>query len=190
MVNCIVFNPAADRLKAAAYGWDGSVYRAIAVDSSGMLQLSPQNPIAVTATDFDIRSLSSSTDSVLVTAIDLDIRNLSGTQDSVQLQSCGFVEDNITVTVPSGTTYLLTKNISAYRENSYFIRNTGGGTVTVTLQLAPLDDTNYYIDNSSAQGVGTSSNNLNAATTVMKFARLRVVASTNTGVVVYYNGRA
>lgn len=190
MANYNVFNPAAERLKAAAYGWDGSKYTGMAVDTSGRMLLSPQNVVTVTATDFDIRSLSYNTDSVLVTALDLDIRNLSGTQDSVQILNCGFVEDNITITVPSGTTYLLTKNISAYRENSYFIRNTGGATVTVTLQLAPIDDTNYYIDNSSAQGVGVSSNNLNAATTVMKFARLRVVASTNTGVVVYYNGRA
>jgi hypothetical protein len=190
MVNCIVFNPAAERLKAAAYGWDGSDYKAVAVDSNGRLQLSPQNPIAVTATDFDIRSLNSSTDSVLVTALDLDIRNLSGTQDSVQLQSCGFVEDNISVTVLSGTTFLLTKNISGYRQNSYFIRNTGGATVTVTLQLAPIDDTNYYINHSTPQGVGVSSNSLNAATTVMKYARLRVVASANTRIVVYYNGRA
>ena len=190
MPNYIVFNTAAESLKAAAFGWNGSKYTAIAVDTSGMLLLSPQNIVTVTATDFDIRSLSYNTDSVLVTALDLDIRNLSGTQDSVQMLNCGFVEDNITITVPSGTTYLLTKNISEYRENSYFIRNTGAATVTVTLQLAPIDDTNYYVDNSTAQGVAASTNNLNAATTLMKYARLKVVAATNVSVVVYYNGRA
>ena len=190
MPNYLVFNNDASDLKTLIYGVDGTDYKPIAVDSSGMFLFSPLSVITVAATNLDIRSLSSARDSVVVTATDLDIRNLNGSQDSVQVSSQGFIEDTITTTVPSGTTYLLTKNIGQYRENSYFIRNNGSSSITVTLQVAPVDDNNYYVDHSSAQSVSGSSNNITSVTIPMKFARLRVVASTNTNVVAYYNGRA
>ena len=85
---------------------------------------------------------------------------------------------------------MLTKNISQYSQNSYFIRNNGSSSITVTLQVASVDTDMYYEDNSSAQNVSTSSNNITSTTVAMKYARLKVVASTDTNVVAYYNGRA
>ncbi|WP_419763406.1 DUF6385 domain-containing protein [Desulforamulus ruminis] len=38
-----------------------------------------------------------------------------------------------------------------YRENSYFIRNNGSSSITVTLQVAPADNNNYYVDNSTGK---------------------------------------
>ena len=190
MPNYLVFNSDASKLKTMIYGIDGSVFKPIAVDSNGMFLFSPLSIITVTATDLDIRNLSSDQDSMLVVATDLDIRNLSGTQDSVQISGQGFVEDTITTTVVSGITYLLTKNISQYSQNSFFIRNNGSSSITVTLQVAPVDTDIYYVDNSSAQNVLTSNNNITSTTVAMKYARLKVVASTNTNVVAYYNGRA
>ena len=170
-MNDLVFNNTAENLQTAFYGLYGAVYKPIAVDSNGYFLFSSLSVITITATN-------------------LDIRNLRGTQDSVQVSSMGFVEDNVTMTVPSGTNFVLTENISLYSENSFFIRNTGPATVTVTLQVAPLDNPSYYVGNSTAQGVASSTNTINAVTLPMKFARLQVVASTNTGVIVYYNGRA
>ncbi|KGK90939.1 hypothetical protein DP73_05660 [Desulfosporosinus sp. HMP52] len=190
MPNYLVFNCDASKLKTMIYGVDGNQFRPIAVDSSGMFLFSPLSIVTVTATNLDIRSLSSDQDSVFVVASNLDIRNLSGTQDSVQVSSQGFVEDTITTTVASGTTYLLTKNISQYSQNSFFIRNNGSSTINVTLQVAPVDIETYYVDNSSTQSVSASSNNITSTTVAMKFARLKVVASTNTNVVAFYNGRA
>ena len=190
MANYLVFNNAANELKATVYGVSGSEFKPISVDSSGRFLFSPLSSITVTATDLDIRNLNASQDSIAVTATDLDIRNLSGTQDSVQVSSNGFVEDTLSTSVATGTVYLLTKNISQYRENSYFIRNTGASSITVTLQVAPVDSDIYYVDNSTAQSVPASTNNITSVTLPMKFARLRVVASGNTSVVIYYNGRA
>jgi len=190
MPNYLVFNSDASKLKTMIYGIDGSAFKPIAVDSNGKFLFSPLSIITVTATDLDIRNLSSAQDSILVVATSLDIRNLSGTQDSVQISSLGFVEDTISTTVASGTTYLLTKDISQYSQNSYFIRNNGSSSITVTLQVAPIDTDIYYVDNSSAQNVAASSNNITSTTVAMKYARLKVVASTNVDVVAYYNGRA
>lgn len=190
MANYLVFNCSANDLKTTVYGVYGSEFKPIAVDSSGRFLFSPVSSITVTASGLDIRSLNSSRDSILVTANGLNIRNLSGTQDSVQVSNNGFVEDTLSTSVATGTVYLLTKNISQYRENSYFIRNTGASNITVTLQVAPVDSDIYYVDNSSAQSVPASTNNITSVTVPMKFARLKVVASGNTSVVIYYNGRA
>jgi hypothetical protein len=170
-MNYFVFNNNPDSLRSSIYGSDGTQLRAVAVDSSGEIILSPNTVISVTATD-------------------LDIRNLTGATDSVLVYGQNFVEDTVTTTVPSGTTYLMVKDISPYRQNSYFIRNNGSSSVTVTLQIAPVNSDTYYVDNSSAQTVTASSNNITSVTMAMRFARLRVVATTSTSVTVYYNGRA
>lgn len=190
MPNYLVFNYNASQLKTTIYGFDGIDLHPIAVDSDGLFLFSPLSSIIVTATNLDIRSRTSGRDSVLVIANDLDIRNLNGSQDSVQISSRGFVEDTLSTTVSSGTTYLLVKDISQYSQNSYFIRNNGASSITVTLQVAPVNSDTYYVDDSSAQTVAASSNNITSTVTAMKFARLKVVASTSTSVVVYYNARA
>jgi hypothetical protein len=170
-MNYSVFNNNPDSLRTSIYGYDGTQFRAVLVSTGGELMLSPNTTIAVTAAD-------------------LDIRALSGTTDSVLVYGQNFVEDSISTTVPSGTTYLLVKDISPYRQNSYFIRNNGSSSITVTLQVAPVNSDAYYVDNSSAQSVGASSNNITSVTIAMRYARLRVAASSSTAVVAYYNGRA
>ena len=189
-MNDLVFNNTANTLNTIFYGVYGTQVKPVAVDSSGMFIFSSTNPVTITATDLDIRNLNYTTDSVTVTATDLDIRNLNGAQDSIQIYNVSFTEDNVTQTVSAGTTSLLTKDISNYSENSYFLRNTGGATLSVILQIAPINDNNFYYNDSSTQSVTTLNNIVLPVTAVMKYARLAVIASTNTGVVVYYNGRA
>ena len=173
MPNYLVFNNSAQNLRTTIYGADGSAIRPVAVDSNGDFLFSPLSVISVTATNLDIRPLTTAEDSVVVTATNLDIRDLSGTQDSVQIYSERFVEDTTSTSVPNGTTYLLTKDISAYRENSYFIRNISGASITITLQIAPVDSDAFYVNNSTPQAVAVSANNITSVTTAMKFARLK-----------------
>lgn len=189
-MNNLVFNNTAKNLNATFFGVYGNEYKPVAVDENGLFLFSSLSLITITATNLDIRSLHFATDSVTVTATNLDIRDLSGTQDSVAVSSMGFAEDTVTQTVSSGTTALLVKNISPYGENSYFIRNTGGATLTVSAQIAPADSGTFYVDSATPVTVGVNSNRIIAITTPMKYARLNVQASANTGVVAYYNGRA
>jgi len=192
-MNELVFNTFPDNLKTEIYGADGSVLRTIAVDSLGRFLFSPDSVISVTANNLDIRSLSAARDSVLVTASGLDIRPLSGASDSVTLYGNAFVEDTISTTV-SGTTALLTRDISLYRENSFFIRNQSlGASLTLAIQVAPVNDADLFT--TIAGGTGSISglgNFVGAVTIPMRFARLQVTVTDggSANVVAYYFGRA
>ncbi len=191
-MNNLVFNKHARGLKAAIYGQYSDEPVPIAADVDGNFVFSPASEITVTASNFDIRNLTSARDTVNVTAADLDIRSLSGTQDSIAISAKGFIEVPATQTVGANTTaFLLTREIGAYAQNSYFLRNTNvTGSITVTLQIAPVDDTDYYVS-SAATGVSAGGNYLAAVGTLMRYARLRVdTGGTAIGVSAYYNGRA
>lgn len=189
-MNNLVFNNTAKKLNAAFFGIYESEYKPVAVDENGLFLFSPLSLITITATNLDIRALDYSVDSVTVTATNLDIRALNGAQDSVAVSSMGFIEDTVTQTVSSGTTYLLTRDISNYSENSFFVRNASGSTITVAVQIAPVDNTSFYVDHSTPQSVSTGNNAVMAVTIPIKYARIRVQATSNTNVIAYYNGRA
>ncbi|MEL7604052.1 MAG: hypothetical protein AAGU77_12930 [Bacillota bacterium] len=191
-MNFLVFNKSADSLKTAIYGQYNSEYVPVATDADGNFIFSPSSLVTVTASNLDIRDLTSARDTVNVTATNFDIRSLSGTEDSVEISTKGFVEMSTTQTIPANTTsYLLTQDIGAYSQNSYFLRNTNvSGSITVTLEIAPTDDSNYYVS-AAATSVGSGSNYLAAVVTLMRYAHLKVqTSSTSIGVVAYYNGRA
>ena len=191
-MNFLIFNRSAENLKTAIYGQHDEDTVAVATDAQGNFVFSPTSLITVTATNFDIRNLTSARDTVNVTATDFDIRSLNGSQDSVQVSAKGFTEDQTTVTVAANTTsYLLTHDIGGYSQNSFFLRNTNTlGTITVTLEIAPVDDDDYYVASAST-GVSASSNYLTAVATLMRYARLRVqTGGSAVGVDAYYNGRA
>lgn len=191
-MNNLVFNKHAQGLKAAIYGQYSDEPVPIAADADGNFVFSPASEITVTASNLDIRSLTSARDTVNVTATDFDIRSLSGTQDSIAISAKGFVEAQVTQTVgANATSFLLTREIAPYAQNSYFLRNTNvTGSITVTLQIAPVDDGDYYIS-AAASAVSAGSNYLAAVGTLMRYARLRVdTGGTAIGVSAYYNGRA
>ena len=189
MMNSLVFNRNADILQTTIYGVDNDELRPIAVDPDGRFLFSPLSEITVTATNLDIRDLTPSRDTVSVTATDLDIRNLDGAQDSVQKYGCAFVEATITTTAPAGTTAYLVRDIGPYSQNSYFIRNNGASTITVSMQIAPVDDANFYFTAAGPTAVTAGNNLVLSTTTAMRYARLLVQASANTAIVAYYNGR-
>ena len=191
-MNFLVFNRSAENLKTAIYGRYAQQSVAIATDAAGNFIFSPTSLITVTATNFDIRNLTSARDTVNVTATDFDIRNLSGTQDSVQVSAKQFLEARSTITVSANTTtYLLTREIGGYSQNSYFLRNTNGsGAISVAVEIAPTDNADFYVA-SSTTSVAAGSNYLSAVATLMRYARLRVQAGgTAIGVDAFYNGRA
>ncbi len=191
-MNFLIFNRSAENLKTAIYGQYDDEVVAVATDESGNFIFSPSSLITVTATNFDIRNLTSARDTVNVTATDFDIRSLSGTQDSVQVSSKQFTEARTTVTVSANTTtYLLLREIGGYSQNSYFLRNTNAiGAITAAVEIAPTDDNSFYVS-SGATSVGAGSNYLAAVATLMRYARLRVqTGGTAIGVDAFYNGRA
>ena len=191
-MNFLVFNRSAENLKTAIYGQHAQQSVAVATDAAGNFIFSPASLITVTATNFDIRNLTSARDTVNVTATDFDIRNLNGAQDSVQISSKSFVEARSTITVSANTTtQLLTREIAGYSQNSFFLRNTNvSGAISVTLEIAPTDSADFYVA-STTTSVAAGSNYLSAVATIMRYARLRVqTGGTAVGVDAYYNGRA
>ena len=190
MPNDLVFNQNAAELRTLIYGVNGDLYLPVAVDGDGKFLFSQLSVITVSAQNFDIRDLNAATDSVTVTAVNLDIRDLNGSQDSVKVSARSFVEDTVSTTLSSGTTPILTRDISPYSQNGFFIRNGGTSNIIVTLQVAPVDSATYYVSNSTAQTVPGSNNLVLPVTVAMKYARLSVTATTSTGIVAYYNGRA
>jgi hypothetical protein len=190
MMNFLVFNTDAANLKTSIYGANGSDLLPVAVDANGRFLFSPDSEITVVADNLDIRDLSSATDSVTVVADNLDIRDLNGSQDSVSVYGSEFLQASVTVAVSSGNNYLLAQDIGPYRQNSFFLRNLGGSTVTIAAQIAPIDDSSYYMDTGSTVAVAGSGNGIVSVDTAIRYARLRVQAPSTLTVVVYYNARA
>lgn len=190
-MNFLVFNRDAENLKTAVYGKHAEDFLPIATDEEGNFIFSPASLVTVTASNLDIRDLTSARDTVNVTAVNFDIRNLSGTEDSVRISAKEFLEAQVTVNVPSNTTtYVLLQEIGPYSQNSYFLRNTSAGTITVALEIAPVTDSAFFVE-SSVSTVGGSSNYIAAVATVMRWARLRVqTGGSSVTVSAYYNGRA
>lgn len=189
-MNNLVFNNAARKLSAALFGMYESEFIPVAVDDEGKFLFSPESAITVTASNFDIRDLNYVVDSVTVTATDLDIRSLTGTQDSVAVSSVGFTESTLTGTVAAGTSYIMATEIANYSQNSFFIRNLGGSTFTMTVQVAPTNAAAYYLDQSSAYTVSASANAIAAVTVAVRYARIKIDAGGSATYAAYYNGRA
>lgn len=190
-MNSLVFNRTAQSLKIAIYGQNNDSFLPVATDDGGNFMFSPESQITVTASNLDIRDLTSARDTVNVTAIDFDIRNLNGSEDSVLVSAKGFTSAQTTVTLATNTvSYLFTRDIGAYSQNSFFLRNTSGGSVTVSVEIAPINDDDFYIS-SDTTSVSSGNNYLAAVATLMQYARLRVQSGgTAAGVAAYYNGRA
>jgi len=192
-MNELVFNRTPDTLKAVIYGADGSVLRAVAVDDAGRFLISPDSAVTVTANNLDIRPLSAATDSVLVTADSLEIRPLSGETDSVTLYGNAFVEDSVSTTLSPGASAVLTRGISPYSENSFFIRNqSAGASLSLAVQVSPVSDPDFFTTVPGGTGTITGVGNFIGAVTIpARYARLLVtVSGGSASVVAYYNGRA
>lgn len=193
-MNNYIFNTQIKHLLMVGYGKsepDG-LFAPVVTDSTGKMILSPDLTIEAEADALDIRHLNGIQDSSSVTVANLDIRDLAGTRDNLELFRQSF--DTATesgVIVAASARNFLPRDISAYRGNTFYVRNTSAlsVSVTVTLQIAPINDDNYYVND------GTSFNLIGGSTAIfqpsrlMKYARIRVSALLLANVTVYYFGR-
>ena len=166
----------------------------MAADSMGRLILSPDLIIPVQSGGLSIRPLNDNQDSVTITASNLDIRNLAGTQDGLAFDRMLSAENSTTSQVPSlGTVRLLTTNVSAYRQNTFYVSNTSGFSigVSVALEIAPADIDSYYMTDGSSFNLFGGDAMTFQPTRLLKYARIRVTSLLSlANITVYYFGRA
>lgn len=178
-------------LNALIEGTFGGQRLPFATDGQGRLILSPVLSYTITANNLDVRDLSSSQDSLSITASDLDIANLQGTKDSLRLQRLNFAEGNESGTIVAlGQRAFLPRDISSYRSNTYFVVNNGGVGVTVSLQLAAVNSSSYYITDGSSFSLLAGGTRLFVPTRPSKFARVFASAVLLASIEVYYFGQA
>ncbi|MBC2396426.1 DUF6385 domain-containing protein [Clostridium tetanomorphum] len=138
--------------------------------------LATLDTVTVTAEDFDIRNLLATLDTVTVTATDFDIRNISYTDDSIELGSRRVTESSNTTLIANviGTNDpVFTIDTSIYSDASIFVRNTGSADIGFDVEVSPLDDGNYFVDDGAATvTVQTSTSGLLPVGRYGKYTRL------------------
>jgi hypothetical protein len=151
--------------------------------------------VTVTASNFDIRSLNADTDTVsiggtvTVTASALDIRSLSGVTDSIMIAGNIFTESSASITSGSGSHVTMTTDNSQQNLYSFYIRNTGEASITAKLQLSPVSNDNYFVDDLSGHTViAANEKAVLVAQRYLKFSRVWYDTGTYTASFeIYYN---
>ncbi len=195
-MNGLIISPNAVKLRMGGFGKPEQDIPPIpiATDGQGRMILSPELDLQVQSNGLDIRPLVESSDSVTATASNLFIRGLDGVQDSLSFNREASVAANQTSSVPIlSTVYFLPTDTGAYRQNTFYVRNTGlvSVAVTVTLEIAPVNDSAYYVTDSSSFSLVGGNTLVLSPTRLMRYARVRVSALLSLATVtVYYFGRA
>lgn len=170
---------------------DGS-FMPMVTDSIGRMVLSPDLTIGTEANALDIRPLNEAWDMPSITVSNLAIRDLTGTRDNLTLFRQSFLEasESGQILALSSRNFLPT-DIGAYRKNTFYVRNTSGLSisVTVTLQLAPINNDSYYVDDGSSFNLIGGNTVIFQPSKLMKYARIRVSAVLLANVTVYYFGQ-
>lgn len=183
MPNNLVFNDVANQLKTSIYGLSGTNQVQVKVTSDGS--------VAVTGT-VNVNTVSGT---VTVTATDLDIRNLNSASDNVTVTGnitsmLNVAESNVAVT--SGQTGVVlpmnTSNMSMY---SYYVKNTAAETLSVFLQVAPINDNAYYMqDSATIVQIAQNNSAILTAEKYLNFTRLNYSAGGATpSFEAYYNAQ-
>uniref|UniRef100_UPI0004858979 DUF6385 domain-containing protein n=1 Tax=Clostridium hydrogeniformans TaxID=349933 RepID=UPI0004858979 len=135
-----------------------------------------------------IRALSGATDSVRISDT-VATRALSAVTDSITLGSRTFATDNALIV--SGTPTqgnVLLKDNSDKIEYSYYIYNTGGAAVTVSLQISPTTADAYFMNDSSTALI-PSGHAVLVPKYSLQYSRLAFNAAVSSSVHVYYNAK-
>lgn len=176
MPNNIIFNETAEELKAQVFGYNGTSLQSLQLDTSGNLKVSGSmsisGPVTVVAESLSIRALSGTTDSVAISgtvtvagtvtvgntvtvvAESLSIRSLSASTDTVSVGGTvnvvktgnSFTENNATITDVVGTGVTLLFDSSQQTLYSYYVKNNASNTIQVRLQISPVNDDDYFIN--------------------------------------------
>lgn len=183
-------NNAVDRLSLQIQGNIGETNLPFVTDEQGRFILSPTLSTDIVAENLSIRDLTPTRDNLEIGATDLDIRNLSGTRDSVMIYGRDFAEGVESGTIVAlGARNFLPRDISVYGSNHYEVINTGGVGVTVTVQIAPVDNDNYYVNDGSSFSLIAGGTQIFTPSRLMKFSRIRVTAVLLGSVTVSYFGQ-
>lgn len=194
-MNGLIYNNAGYPLAATAYGQDGGGFAyPFQTDTAGQLLLAEQL-WQINGTNTDVRNLSPMRDTLNIQGSSAAVRGLSPSRDFVSALS----QSNI-VTTQSGTVplllaplILLTTDMSAYSNNTFWVRNTGIGiSISITLQLAPIDSDAYYVDDQSQGSLLAGGLSMFRPTRTARYARLRIVGLVSlytTTATAYYMGQ-
>lgn len=178
-------------VETASTGKNGEENLPFITDSQGRLILSSTLDVDIQADNLNIRDLTAARDSLTILASDLDVRALNGSQDSVQIQARNYTEDMESGTIVAlGSRNFLPKDVSRYGRNYYVVRNVGGVGVTVTLQIAPVNSDNYYVDDGSSFSLIAGGTQIFTPSKLMKYVRIRVSAVLLGSVIVNYFGQS
>ncbi len=170
-MNQKIFNQTAEQMAALIFG----------TSSTGVVPVS---------TDAGGKPVVSSADTIPIEADDLNIRGLSGAADSVDVYGQSWAQDSDSGTIVGlGSRNFLTKNISLYARNTYLVVNTGSVALGITLQLAPADNDNLYVNDGSAFDLLIGDSHLFEPSRLMKYARIRIAALLLGSATVYYFGQ-
>ncbi len=193
-MNNHIFNNQVKHLLMAGYGHSepNEAFTPVVTDNIGQMILSPDLTIAVEAEGLDIRNLEESRDSASITVSNLDIRNLSGIRDNLNLYDNSFVEASESgVIVALSTRNFLATDTSPYSKSTFYVRNNSAlsVSVTVTLQIAPINSDNYYVNDGVSYSLIGGNTLIFQPSRLMRFARIRVSAILLANVTVYYFGQ-
>jgi carbonic anhydrase/acetyltransferase-like protein (isoleucine patch superfamily) len=115
---------------------------------------------------------------------------IGNTSLTVGVTSYAFTSNVATVTAGSGTGQVFDNtDISNQKVGTFFIYNTGGETLTISLQISPTTTSTYYIDDPSYSSITVAA----GAETIMvlskfaNYARLQYTGATSTDFVAYYD---
>lgn len=170
-LNQQLFNQSPQQMTAAIFGAHLSGPGAIRSDSSGELIASSGAAIPIEANALDIRALSGATDSALVYG-----------------QSSAYDSESALI-VGLGSYDFLPKNVGPYSRNTYMAVNTGSVALSVTLQIAPVDNDAYYVNDGSAFDLLVGNTHTFEPSRLMKYARIHVTAVVLGSATVYYFGQ-
>lgn len=192
-MNNHIFNTRAKHLLMAGYGKSepDDSFIPIATDGGGRMILSPDLTIQAEANALDIRPLDWTRDSASITVSNLDIRDLTGTRDNLEVFSQSFAQASESAIFSLSSRVFLPTDVSPYRKNTFYVRNSSALSVlvTVALQIAPINTESYYVaDGSSFSLIGGSTVTFQP-TRLMRYARILVTATLLANITVYYFGQ-
>lgn len=193
-MNRLIRNPRADRLRVTGYGLgpdEGLL--PVRLDGDDRPVPSADNAWTIQAGNLGIRPLTHQADSALITAADLDVRSLSGNADAVQMSRQSSA--SASASAPVGLlipVFFLPTDVSSMRQNAFVVANRAllGLSVRISLQIAPVNDDAYYVNDGSSYDLIAGGIQTFTPSKLMRWARIRVIALLSTAPVeVYYFGR-
>jgi hypothetical protein len=110
---------------------------------------------------------------------------------SVEMHGVAFTSDSITVTTGTGQAFILDEDTSQQNEYSYYISNVSDtATMTLALQIAPVDSGTYFVDDASEIELPPQSITVLVPQKYLNYTRLSYDTGAETAsFIAYYNAK-